>query len=129
MLFVTANNDRALLDELTETLLSVYRGSMVFQHTNPMRALEDVLSNDVDAVFLEARMQDVSGFELLRLLRQRQPDLPVYILSETEMHRSMALRERASGFLLRPVNARDLARMLQAGGIAVERQPSALGNR
>lgn len=117
MVFVTANNDREQLDELTQLLLAAFPGSVVYQHTDPMSVPKSVQENKVDAVFAEARMNRVSGLELLRVLRRKKPELPVFILSGSEEYRDDAMEQGASAYLLHPVTVQSLQSALLAAKV------------
>ncbi|MFT3711437.1 MAG: sigma-54 dependent transcriptional regulator [Archangium sp.] len=59
-----------------------------------------------DLVISDVRMPGLSGLELLKLLRQRSPDLPVVLLTAhgTVQMAVEAMREGAADFLLKPFN-------------------------
>ena len=81
MLFVIAHHDREKLETLTQHLLLAFRGSVVYQHTDASRILSDVLIYDVDAVYLEMQTSGAVLTSLLRTLRRKRPELPVFLLS------------------------------------------------
>lgn len=114
MIFVTANNDREQLESLTKLLLAAFPGSVIYQHADPMLAPKSVQDNKVDAVFAEARMKRVDGLELLHILRKKKPDVPVFVLSETEEYRDEAIKQGADAYLLHPVTVQSLRSALLA---------------
>lgn len=66
MTFVAVDQNRERLTELTRLLLEAFPGSVIYQHTNPLKAPKDVRNNRVDAVFAQLDMGNLGGAELLR---------------------------------------------------------------
>ena len=81
MLFVIAHHDRDTLQALTQRLLLAFRGSVVYQHTDASRILSEVLFYDVDAVYLGTQTSGAVLTSLLRALRRKRPELPVFLIS------------------------------------------------
>lgn len=48
---------------------------------NALTALEISRNHSIDGIVTDFRMPDMSGFELIQKLRERQPDLPAIIVS------------------------------------------------
>lgn len=112
MLFVTANNNRKQLEALTNLLLAAFPGSVIYQHIDPLNAPKDVLHNQVDAVFAEMKMEKMSGIELLHILHQKNPELPIFLLSDEEDEAGYAVKNGAVACLIRPLSAEKLRESL-----------------
>ncbi|MBL8914287.1 MAG: sigma-54-dependent Fis family transcriptional regulator [Archangium sp.] len=69
-------------------------------------ALATLDKRPFDLVISDVRMPGLSGLDLLKLLRQRSPDLPVVLLTAhgTVQMAVEAMREGAADFLLKPFN-------------------------
>ena len=100
MIFVTANSCRTQLENLTQYLLAAFPGSTVYQHTDIQRVPYDMLNTNVDAVFLEAENGKNSGVELMQLLHQQKPSLPVFIISASASLREEAEAAGADGYFV-----------------------------
>ena len=63
----------------------------------------------------DVRMQGSSGLDLCKMLRERQSDRKVVMLSvyDDEQYLFQALRVGASGYLLKSINSDDLVRQLE----------------
>lgn len=81
MTFVTANSCRPQLERLTQILVGAFPGSTIYQHTELMCVLRDVLNHKVDAVLLEGEM---SSLDLMQKLHRQRPDIPFFIISTTD---------------------------------------------
>ena len=108
MIFVTVDNRRVQLDRLTKVLISAFPGSIIYQHLDLHRVPHDVMHNKVDAVFLEAEMEDKNGLALIQMLRRQKPNLPVFIISETDLFREKAVAAGANGYFVLPDNEQQL---------------------
>lgn len=84
MTFVAVDQNRERLTELTRLLLKAFPGSVIYQHTNPLKAPKDVRGNRVDAVFAQLDMGNLGGTELTRILRSERAELPVFLLTDAE---------------------------------------------
>lgn len=114
MIFVTVNNDRKQLREMTELLHAAFQGSIIYEYTDPMLSAKHIVNHPVDAVFAEADMKRVDGPTLLRVVRVHKPDLPVFIMSDGEAYRALALGQGADEYLVRPVTEEMLCTALRS---------------
>jgi len=69
-------------------------------------ALATLEKREFDLVISDVRMPGLSGMDLLKLLRQKSPDLPVVLLTAhgTVQMAVEAMREGAADFMLKPFN-------------------------
>ena len=103
MIFVVAGSCRDRLTALTRLLLSIFSGSTVYQHVDPLRVPRDVFCHKVNGVFLDTEIGGHNGIDLMEELRRQKRDLPVYILSENEQLRSVATGAGADGYFVYPL--------------------------
>ncbi len=108
MIFVTADSCRSQLERLTQILVSAFPGSTVYQHTDLCRAQHDVLNNRVDAVFLEGKAGKLNGLDFMRMLRRQKPNIPVFIIAESEDFQKTAEEAGASGCFVLPDSKQQL---------------------
>ena len=78
-----------------------------------------------DIVLCDVRMQGLSGLDLCREIRQRDPDRKVILLSvyDDEQYLFQAMRVGASGYLLKGIGSDELVRQLEgvhAGSTAID---------
>jgi DNA-binding NarL/FixJ family response regulator len=86
--------------ERLEALLHTVEGLSVTGHSGQVQiAVGEILARHPDAVVLDLRLGHGHGFEVLRAIRARAPDIAVYVLSN----------DTSTGY-------RDLARSLGARG-------------
>ncbi|AHE63069.1 sigma-54-dependent transcriptional regulator [Borrelia parkeri] len=86
-------------------------GYFVFTASDGKEALETIKNEKIDAIISDLRMPQISGEELLRIVKDKTPNIPFIILTAHGTVDSAvdAMREGAYDFLTKPV---DLERLL-----------------
>jgi DNA-binding NarL/FixJ family response regulator len=82
---------------------------------NGSQALHALRARSCDVLLLDLALPDMSGLDVLRQVRQSQPDLPVLVLSgypETQFG-VQVLRAGASGFIGKDTEAAELVRAIR----------------
>ncbi len=85
-------------------------GFQVLTANHPQDGLEIIQHQKIDLLLADIRMPHLDGFQLLKLARDRQPDLAVLIMTgygtvETAVE---ALRQGADGMVLKPFSGAEL---------------------
>lgn len=99
-------------------------GYSVTSAANGQEAVQYLQSGAYDVAFLDLRMPDVNGLELLPRLREMYPDMPILILTA---HATLdtaidAVRKGARDYLIKPVEPANLLHRLQEV-LEEQRQP------
>ncbi len=107
---LVVEDDRPLQDALVTTLEGA--GFQVFSAADGGEALKVLNEHSVDLVVTDVQMQPVDGCELLRRVQQRQPSLPVLMMTAygTIEQAVNAMREGAVDYLVKPFEADELER-------------------
>jgi two-component system, NarL family, response regulator LiaR len=87
--------------------------------TSGEEALELCASTAPDVVLLDLKLPDINGIEIIRLLKQRHPDVQVVVLSsyaEGQMVMA-AVQAGARGYLLKTVEGRGLRQAIGAAAV------------
>lgn len=82
------------------------KGYKVLTASNGNEAIELVLKNQFDIVFLDENMPGLSGLDTLPLIKELKPTLPVVMVtkSEEENIMDMAVGSQIADYLIKPVN-------------------------
>jgi DNA-binding NarL/FixJ family response regulator len=102
MLRVLIADDHAIVRKgLREILREAAEETVVGEASNGAEALAQVRGHEWDVVVLDVTMPGQNGLEVLRLLKQSHPDLPVLILSMHSGYHYVtgSLKAGASGYL------------------------------
>ena len=95
-------------------------GLQVIGFTNPQEAIEyfDDPSADCDLVVSDARMPQVTGFELARRIKSIRPDIKVILVSSFEISKEELEKVMPSthidGFLTKPFHITKLMEVVQS---------------
>lgn len=102
-------DDHALFREGLETLLK-RRGVEVTSCSNGNEGVDAVLSTQPDVVMVDLRMPEVNGVQTLKLLREKDTEIPILILTTSDDAADLkeCLRHDASGYLLKDMDPDDL---------------------
>jgi RNA polymerase sigma factor (sigma-70 family) len=119
------DDDRAILDSLTALFESVGLGVRVYDA--PEKFLEGDIP-DRGCLVTDLRMPGMSGFELVKRVRERAPDLPVlFITGHGEVPLAVrAMKDGAVDFLEKPVRHQELLARVQE---AIRRGDEGLADR
>src|SRR5262245_30275144 len=83
----------------------------------PAEALERAAASPPDLALLDVRMPGMDGFQLMRLLTERQPDVDVILmtgsLTEPDAHLIRAIEEGAFYFIPKPFDRRVLQTLVR----------------
>ncbi len=73
-------------------------------------AIDAVQQDYFDAVFLDEQMPGLSGLETMEAIKQRQPELPIIMVTKSEEEGLMenALGRQIADYLIKPVNSSQL---------------------
>lgn len=110
-------DDHEMVIEGLKAMLAAFddRVEVVGQAVGAERALSVIETLNPDIVLCDVRMEGSSGLDLCRVLRERDPDRKVVMLSvyDDEQYLFQALRVGASGYLLKSISSDELVRQLE----------------
>ena len=116
-----------------KAMLARFRGRVrvVGEAVGAEDALSVISALAPDIVLCDVRMQGVSGLDLCRAVRERDPDRKIVLLSvyDDEQYLFQALRAGASGYLLKKISGDELVRQLELAHSGVTVIDAALAGR
>jgi DNA-binding NarL/FixJ family response regulator len=116
-----------------KAMLAPFRGRVrvVGEAIGAEDALSVIAGLAPDIVLCDVRMQGVSGLDLCRSVRERDPEQKVVLLSvyDDEQYLFQALRAGASGYLLKQISGDELVRQLELAHSGVTVIDAALAGR
>lgn len=102
---------------LRETLAIILRdeGYTVYAAANPDQALDYLRQQSFDLLFLDIRMPEKSGLDLLPVIRQLHPRMPILMLTAYASLESAieAMRKGANDYLLKPINPANILQRVE----------------
>lgn len=101
---LVVDDDAAIVDVLTAFLSS--KGFKVTGCGSATSGLEALKEEDYDLVLSDIMMAGMDGFEFLRLVRERHPEIGIILMTayDETYPMSEALRAGADGYITKPFN-------------------------
>lgn len=109
-------DDHALFMEGLCYLLKTYGFDVVCVAGSGKEALRQAAIHQPDAVLMDIRMPELSGFDTLKLLKALYPAIKIVMLTASEEDKDIfdAIKYGADGYLLKSTDAADLVETLQS---------------
>jgi two-component system response regulator FlrC len=108
-------DDNPNMSSLLVEMLEVFQYNAV-RATDGQDALDKLDKDNVAMVITDMRMPKMSGMELLKAIKEKQPNLPVVVISgySVDEEDSDLLRKKADGFLNKPFMMADIEKLLSS---------------
>jgi YesN/AraC family two-component response regulator len=106
------DDDIVFCEELRETLQD-YQTQLALDPQKALRILE--APNSVDLILLDVRLPGMKGTDLLKVLKERYPEIPVIIMTGFGSKDVIlsALRNRSDEFIEKPIKVKELMTMIR----------------
>lgn len=104
MLILAADDEPMMLDELVSVIEEVKPEAEIHGFTNPKELLEYADSNSCDIAFLDVEMGVMSGIEVAKKLKIKNPQVNLIFATGYDKYMKNALSLRVSGYITKPVN-------------------------
>lgn len=100
------------MKKLLEVVIGGYQ--VVAEAANGKKALECLLTCQVDVIFTDIRMPEMDGMEFIRRVRNQLPSIPIFVLSGYDEYEYMrqALKHNVTDYILKPIDRVELAQSL-----------------
>jgi DNA-binding NtrC family response regulator len=126
-----------IVDDEEEICVSLCRiltskGFNCHYQTQPLKVMEELRRNDIDLLIMDIRMPELSGIDLLRVIRKEISSLPVIIISG---HASLdeaveVMRYGILNIFTKPIKLQELIKEIErVAGLAVGRSRGNPGSR
>ncbi len=79
--------------------------NQVYEADNALMALDVIVKNPVDVIFLDIEMPQVNGIEFATILNDYHDNITIIIVSAYEKYAIDAFKVNASDYLLKPINS------------------------
>ena len=82
------------------------KGYSIIPAIDGNEAMEALVAKSVDIVFLDENMPGLTGLEVLNMIKNKYPALPVIMITKSEEEHIMeqAIGSKISDYLIKPVN-------------------------
>lgn len=109
-ILIVEDNDSNYL--LAKIILKEYRTSRA---VNGIEAIEQVMGDMFDVVFMDVNMPVMDGLEATRKIREFNKDIPIFAVTAKafDSDRTDALDAGCNGFITKPINQRELIQIVK----------------
>ncbi len=114
---IIVDDEPPILTGGLNTLCEVLPGMEITGFTRPTEAIEYASHNYVDLAFLDIEMGKINGFEVCEKLLELNPSTNVIFLTAFPDYALDAWKTGARGFLVKPLDQRDVTELLSRLGI------------
>ena len=112
MKIIVADDEQLVLDDLVQTIKQVEPDADVDQFSDPDRLLKYADTENFDVAFLDIEMGSVSGIDVAKKLKILNPKVNIIFVTGYNEYAQTALKIRASGYVMKPASADDIAEEL-----------------
>lgn len=103
MIFAVINSCPEERRHLTDLLLSLYPGSIIYEFAQASELLPYMRTHSLEAVFMELTTEKSADIEALDKIRNLKPGLPVMIFAEDDSMLEEAMWNGATNYCIKPV--------------------------
>ena len=104
MKILLVDDEQLQLLRLENAVKKVLPDAEFFSYTNPVKAFEENIDNDIDIAFLDIEMPKINGIQLAKKLKKVDPLIKVIFVTAYNEYALDAFRVHASGYITKPVN-------------------------
>lgn len=112
MLFLAVDDEKIMLDKLTDALKNARPEAEILSFSWPQDALEAAGKAPVDVAFLDIEMGGMTGLQLAARLKKIKPDIHIVFVTGFHKYAVDAFAIHATGYLLKPVSEETINREL-----------------
>ena len=103
MIAITVDDERPMLNALTDIVKASPDIDEVFDFSACTLALEWVMENEPDIAFLDINMRGMGGLALAERITEIRPDCKIVFCTGYEEYALNAIQLRCSGYLMKPI--------------------------
>jgi len=79
---------------------------------NPAKAIDIIIERKPNIVFLEIEMKGRNGFEVMKEVKSKMPDMAFIIVTAQEHYAIRAINAGVNGYLMKPLDYDELKEMI-----------------
>lgn len=108
MNILVVDNKPGELNHTVNCLKSLYPQALLIPFEDAMDAVRYGYNHPVDVLYTEVTMRHITGFDVVRLLRKKHPEVRAFFISDSEEYLKLSIQNGGKGYYLKPVDAESL---------------------
>ncbi|WP_019535749.1 response regulator [Paenibacillus ginsengihumi] len=113
MKVILIDDEHLALSYLEHQLLKIADVEIVGKFVNPFEGKDAIIQRDVDVVFLDINLPEISGIELAELLLESKPYLNIVFVTAYDDYAVQAFELNALDYVLKPVGIERLSKTIR----------------
>ena len=110
---IIIDDEKHAVEIMEELLGEIPEINIIGSYTNPFKGLKAIERNQPDLVFLDIKMPDLSGIEILQKLQKQQTHTHVVMTTAFDEFILDALKNSAIDYILKPIQRADLKKAVE----------------
>ncbi|OEH84150.1 hypothetical protein BHU72_12140 [Desulfuribacillus stibiiarsenatis] len=109
---VVMDDERKALERFKRLIAEEENLTLVASFTNPHEAIHYIENHNVDVVFADIEMPEISGTEVADLIAAINPSIDVVFVTAYSQYALQAFQVHAVGYLLKPIEVEDIRKQM-----------------
>ncbi|MCR5153839.1 MAG: response regulator [Lachnospiraceae bacterium] len=119
MKVLAVDDEKLILGSMLEDLAKVFPDADIHGETTAegaLKFLEESITNDskISYAFLDIHLGDMSGVDVAKIIKEKSPATKIIFCTAYSEYACEAFKVHATGYLLKPVSAKDIEETLDA---------------
>ncbi|MBN1197908.1 MAG: response regulator transcription factor [Bacteroidales bacterium] len=110
---IIVDDELKAISLLQQHLVNYKQIRCIGAYTNPEEAIEHILSEKPDLLFLDIQMPEKTGFDIVKEIKSDHYSPQIIFITAFERYAIEAIRHAAFDYLLKPINPLELAQTLE----------------
>lgn len=113
MQILVVDDEEMVLEETKETVGMELPGMTIIGTSSALEAVNIAGKWQIEIAFLDIEMPDMDGLELAEKLKAKNPDMNIIFVTAYAEYALEAFNQYASGYLLKPLQRKDVERAVR----------------
>lgn len=113
MVILIVDNDASSLHRLEKYVRECRRDDEIVVFTDAVLAMDYIEEHEIDIMFTEVSMCDVTGFTLTKRIKEKAPNAYVVFVTESAEYAMNAWEAHVNGYLQKPVDSKKIKTELE----------------
>ncbi len=126
--YIIVDDEKKALINLEKKVKQLYPD---FEHlgsfSNPVKALKFINDNEIDLVFLDIEMPNLSGFDLLS--KTDNPDFEIIFVTAYNQYAIDAIKHAAIGYIVKPIDIDELKEAIEKAKENIQQKIAQINNK
>ena len=125
---IAVDDEKNALERFDRVMVDEPRVSVVGRFSHADEALDFIRREPVDVAFLDVEMPGIDGLQIAEIISQETPNVEIVFITAYEKYALKAFKAHAVGFLLKPLDIREVREQIDTLVGKISRRSASVGN-